>query len=134
MKYITNSEQETFALGKELASKLKNLILLYGEMGAGKTAITKGICSYFGVDESEVCSPTFAIVNQYIGDGKDIFHFDAYKLCKADWHSQGFDEYVSSDSICIIEWAENLDETLFVNYSKIKIIGSGDESREIWVD
>lgn len=107
MKYASNSEQETFNIGKELAKELKkgDVVAFFGELGAGKTAFTKGICEFFGI--SDVHSPTFTIVNEYYGD-INVFHFDAYRIDEDGWIGGGFDEYLDGEGICVIEWAENL--------------------------
>ncbi|MFC2130159.1 tRNA (adenosine(37)-N6)-threonylcarbamoyltransferase complex ATPase subunit type 1 TsaE [Bacteroidota bacterium] len=109
----TNSEQETIAAGFQFAGELKpdNIVLFYGELGAGKTEFIKGICSFFEVD-ALVTSPTFTIINQYYGnfDGKEIpiFHIDLYRIkSKKELDEIGYNEFIyTPDSIKLIEWAE----------------------------
>ena len=125
MNYISSSEQETFELGKELADKSK-VFLLYGDLGAGKTTLIRGICVAFGVPREQVHSPTFAIVNEYESSAGIIYHFDAYRLTADEWVSGGFDEYLDN-GICLIEWAENMPE--IENSLKIIVDGSGNEPR-----
>ena len=120
MKYISSSEEETFKIGYELAKELKkgDVVAFFGDLGAGKTALTKGICGYFGIED--VHSPTFTIVNEYCCD-ITIYHFDAYRIDSQSWIDGGFDEYLFNDGICIIEWAENLVDILPENTIKITI-------------
>lgn len=119
---ITNSEQETKKIAKEIASKLdKNaVIVLSGELGAGKTKFTEGFLSYFEL-ENEISSPTFTIVNEYKNDKATIFHFDVYRLLDIEeFYAIGGEEYFSK-GICIIEWGEKIEEILPLNYIKIDI-------------
>lgn len=109
MEFVTNSEQETRALAIETAKKLKagDVILYSGEMGAGKTAFTKGIAEYFGTEE-EVTSPTFALVHEYPGR-VPIFHFDLYRISGLDdLYAVGFYDYLDRGGIIAAEWSENV--------------------------
>ena len=119
---ITNSEIETKNIAKKIASKIdKNaVIILNGELGAGKTKFTEGFLSYFGL-ENEISSPTFTIVNEYKNEKVTIYHFDVYRLSDIDeFYAIGGDEYFSK-GICIIEWGEMLKEALPDDYIKIEI-------------
>ena len=119
MIYTTNSERETFELGQNLARNFKknDIIALTGELGAGKTAITKGIAEFFGINA--VSSPTFTIVNEYGGD-LPIFHIDAYRITEKDWELCGFDEYLDKGGVTVIEWYGNV-AGLLDEYRPIKI-------------
>ncbi len=111
IEYIANSVEETFIAAKETAKKLKknDIILFRGEMGAGKTAFTKGIADYFGVKDA-VTSPTFALVHEYYGGSLPIFHFDLYRISGFDdLYSIGFYDYLDRGGIIIAEWSENID-------------------------
>lgn len=135
MKYQSESEQDTFKIGYDLAGTLKkgDIIAFFGDLGAGKTAFTKGICSYFGI--SDVHSPTFTIVNEYYGD-ITVYHFDAYRINEESWIDGGFDEYLDNGGICVIEWAENLRGVLPDGTIKIYInrnLQKGDCCRDIEV-
>ena len=135
MKYASYSENDTFKIGERLAATLKpgDVIAFYGELGAGKTAFTKGICSYFGIND--VHSPTFTIVNEYSGD-ITVYHFDAYRIDGDSWINGGFDEYLYSGAVCIIEWAENLSDVLPDSAIRVKIgrdLSKGDDYRDIEV-
>ena len=108
-EFITGSEEETLAAAGEVASRLKagDIILYKGEMGAGKTAFTRGIARYFGVEDS-VSSPTFALVNEYDGD-IPIFHFDLYRIDGYDdLYAIGFFDYLDRGGIIAAEWSENV--------------------------
>jgi tRNA threonylcarbamoyladenosine biosynthesis protein TsaE len=115
LKFIFKSESElqTKLLGTKIAKKLFNgsIVCLEGDLGAGKTQITKSICAELGVSDY-VTSPTFTIVNEYWGRVK-INHFDAYRIADiSELEEIGFDEYIYSDSVSIIEWANLIDEIL----------------------
>ena len=108
-EFITNSEEETFAAAAQVASQLKagDVILYKGEMGAGKTAFTKGIARFLEVDD-EVTSPTFALVHEYTGT-IPLFHFDLYRISGYDdLYSIGFFDYLDRGGIIAAEWSENI--------------------------
>lgn len=124
---ISNSMEETEEIGKEIGkeidkkinkdkalkqdSKKIQVLALFGGMGMGKTAITRGIAEYFGVRD-QVCSPTFAIVNEYRGKKCDIYHFDMYRVhTEEDLESTGFYDYLDK-GVIIIEWSENIKKFL----------------------
>lgn len=111
MKLISQSEQETRDIARQIAEKLEpgDVILFTGEMGAGKTAFTKGLAEYFGTDE-EVSSPTFALVHEYPGR-VPVFHFDLYRIFGFDdLYAVGFFDYLDRGGIIVVEWSENVPE------------------------
>ena len=119
---VTYSEEETKQIAKQIAEKLgtSGIIVLNGELGAGKTKFTEGFLSYFGL-ENEISSPTFNIVNEYKNDKVNIYHFDVYRLEDCDeFYAIGGEEYFSK-GICIIEWGEIINEALPKHYLKIDI-------------
>ena len=121
-KIVTYSEQETKNIARDIASKIDNkaVIVLNGELGAGKTKFTEGFLSYFGL-ENEISSPTFTIVNEYKNEKASIYHFDVYRLADIDeFYAIGGEEYFSK-GICIIEWGEIIEEALPEHYIKINI-------------
>lgn len=119
---ITNSEIETKNLARDIASKVdKNtVIVLSGELGAGKTKFVEGFLSYYGL-ENEISSPTFTIVNEYKNRQITIFHFDVYRLSDIDeFYAIGGEEYFSK-GICIIEWGEIIEDAIPSNAIRINI-------------
>ena len=121
-KIVTYSEQETKNIARDIASKIDNkaVIVLNGELGAGKTKFTEGFLSYFGL-ENEISSPTFTIVNEYKNEKASIYHFDVYRLADIDeFYAIGGEEYFSK-GICIIEWGTIIQEALPEHYIKIDI-------------
>lgn len=125
---ITNSEIETKNLARDIASKVdKNtVIVLSGELGAGKTKFVEGFLSYYGL-ENEISSPTFTIVNEYKNNQITIFHFDVYRLSDIDeFYAIGGEEYFSK-GICIIEWGEIIEEAIPKNAIRINIEKDNDD-------
>lgn len=121
LKFISNNEEETKAVGFSLASKLKDrdIVILSGDLGSGKTKFTEGFLNFFGLDD-EISSPTFTIVNEYSKDNMNIFHFDVYRLEDLDeFYAIGGPDYFDR-GICLIEWGE-LIEPILSKYIKINI-------------
>ena len=117
---ILNSEKETSELGKKIAKNLKmgDIIVLTGDLGSGKTKLTEGILTYFGL-ENEISSPTFTIVNEYETEKFPIYHFDVYRLNDCDeFLAIGGDEYFEK-GVCIIEWGEMIKDVLPNKYTSI---------------
>ena len=114
MKFITNSEEETEALGARLAVKLEPgaVIAFTGDLGAGKTAFTRGLARGLGIPD-RVTSPTFTIVNEYEGGRLPLFHFDMYRLGSADeLFDIGWEDYLVRGGVCAVEWSENVSDAL----------------------
>ena len=119
MQYISKSEQDTFSIAKKYAETLKkgDVVALYGDLGAGKTAFIKGVAAYF--DLSGVVSPTYAYLNVY---GDFIYHYDCYRLSSGeDAEALGLTDYFSGENICLIEWAENIADVLPENLKTVRI-------------
>ena len=117
---ISYSPEQTIEIGKKIASILKkgDIIVLTGELGSGKTKLTEGILTYFGLEE-EISSPTFTIVNEYYAENLNIYHFDIYRLEEIEEFSAiGGEEYFEKGA-CIIEWEEMIEEFLPKAYTKI---------------
>lgn len=121
-EYISKSEEDTINFASQFASKLQlgNIIILSGDLGAGKTKFTQGILKYFNL-ENEISSPTFTIVNEYTDSTIPIYHFDVYRLADIEeFYAIGGEEYFSK-GICIIEWGELLENILPADYIEITI-------------
>lgn len=117
---ILNSEEETIEFGKIIAENLKvgDVIVLTGDLGSGKTKLTEGILTYYGL-QNEISSPTFTIVNEYQTENFPIYHFDVYRLSDSDeFLSIGGDEYFEK-GVSIIEWGEIIEDVLPEKYTKI---------------
>ncbi len=130
--FISKSEAETIERGKEFAKQLQpgSLVALYGDLGAGKTQFVKGICRTFEVAET-VNSPTFTIVNEYHGT-MPVFHIDLYRMKNIEEiFGIGFDEYLDSGGICLVEWAEKLDGIIPESRYEVKMSVVDDSTREI---
>ena len=135
MEFITHSPAETEAVGAALGRILKpGVILAYrGDLGAGKTAFTRGLAQ--GLDCREiVTSPTYTIVNEYLGGRMPLFHFDMYRLASSDdlWDI-GWEDYLDRNGVCAVEWSENVEDAL-EDPIIITIEKLGEESRRITVE
>ncbi len=114
MEYRTGSEAETEALGEKLAQTLApgTVIAFTGDLGAGKTAFTRGLARGLGIAE-RVTSPTFTIVNEYQGGRMPLFHFDMYRLGSAEeLFDIGWEDYLRRGGVCAVEWSEKVSEAL----------------------
>ena len=135
MEFITNSPEETEALGEKLAKLLNpgDILAYRGDLGAGKTAFTRGLAR--GLDSREqVTSPTYTIVNEYLGGKMPLFHFDMYRLrCADDLFDIGWDDYLERGGICAVEWSENvweaMEDPITVTIEKL-----GETSRSITIE
>ena len=135
MEFITNSPIETEKVGEALGKVLRpGTILAYeGDLGAGKTAFTRGLARGLGCRDI-VTSPTYTIVNEYLGGRLPLFHFDMYRLASSDdlWDI-GWEDYLERGGVCAVEWSENVDdameEAITVTIEKL-----GEDSRRITIE
>ncbi len=130
IELTSHSVKDTEEIGKRIASILKGdeIIALFGDLGAGKTAFTRGLCEELGIDE--VHSPTFAIVNEYSGRFV-VYHFDMYRIHTEDeLYSTGYYDYLQS-GIIVIEWSENIESELDESAVRIKISKTDDENTRV---
>ncbi len=133
--YITESENETLDLAKELAATLVRgqVVCLRGDLGVGKTVFAKGLCCALGVTE-HVSSPTFTLVNEYDGAFCTVYHFDLYRIEDPDeLYEVGFEEFVGGDGLAIIEWPERAEAMLPAKRIEIMLERNGDNGRRITV-
>ena len=114
MEFITNSPAQTEAVGAKLAEQLApGAVIAYrGDLGAGKTAFTRGLARGLGILDP-VTSPTYTIVNEYLSGRLPLFHFDMYRLRSADdLFDIGWDDYLERGGVCAVEWSENVEDAL----------------------
>jgi len=114
MEFITNSPMETEKVGQALGAALQpGTILAYeGDLGAGKTAFTRGLARGLGAKE-QVTSPTYTIVNEYLSGRMPLFHFDMYRLsCADDLWDIGWEDYLERGGVCAVEWSENVKDAM----------------------
>jgi tRNA threonylcarbamoyladenosine biosynthesis protein TsaE len=106
---LTTGEAETAVAGERLAASLSpgDVVLLYGQLGAGKTAFVRGLAQGLGASPDEVSSPTFTLIQEYAGERLTLFHVDLYRLEPAEVDDLGLEELVSGDGIVAIEWADH---------------------------
>jgi tRNA threonylcarbamoyladenosine biosynthesis protein TsaE len=134
-RYQSNSENATFDIARQFAASLRpgNLILLFGDLGAGKTLFTRGVVSYFN-ETILATSPTFSLVNVY-PTIPPIYHLDLYRIQgDAELIDLGFEECLESDGIVLVEWGEKCEHLLSMNYIRISFIMVGEEDREIVIE
>ena len=136
MRIVTNSAQETEQLGERLAAGLKGgqVLALFGPMGMGKTAFTRGLARGLGVS-GEVSSPTFALVHEHSGK-IPLYHFDMFRVDSwDDLYSTGFFDYLESGGVLVIEWSENIEGALPEDAVRITISqGEGENQRGFQVE
>ena len=135
MTYLTNSPMETQALGARLGEKLQpgTVIAYRGDLGAGKTAFTRGIAQGLGATDL-VTSPTYTIVNEYLSGRMPLFHFDMYRLPDSDsLFDIGWEDYLERGGVCAVEWSENvadaMEDAIIISIEKI-----GEDSRRITIE
>lgn len=134
MEFITNSPEQTENIGAALAQQLTpgTVIAYRGDLGAGKTAFTRGLAKGLGAGEP-VTSPTYTIVNEYLSGQIPLFHFDMYRLRSADdLFDIGWDDYLERDGVCAVEWSENVEEAM-ENPIIVTIEKLGDTDRRITI-
>ena len=121
--YESFSYEDTQKIASEIADTLKGdeFIAMYGDLGAGKTAFVQGLARALGITD-HITSPTFTIVNEYEGR-VPLYHFDVYRISDPDeMYEIGYEEYVDTDGICIVEWAELIEDLFPPKYYKITIL------------
>ena len=135
MEFLTNSPEETEKVGAALGKILTaGTVLAYrGDLGAGKTAFTRGLARGLGYDEP-VTSPTYTIVNEYLGGRLPLFHFDMYRLASSDdlWDI-GWEDYLERGGVCAVEWSENVDDAMD-HAVWVTIHKTGETSRRIVIE
>ena len=132
-RFITNSPEETEALGARLARALEPgaVVAFTGDLGAGKTAFVRGLARGLGVRD-RVTSPTFTIVNEYEGGRLPLFHFDLYRLgCADELFDIGWEDYLARGGVCAVEWSERMEELLEPGTIRVDLRRGEDEDRRV---
>ena len=135
MIYYTNSDKETEAVGEQFGRTVADgtVVAMYGDLGAGKTAFVRGMARGMGIDE-RVSSPTFTIVNEYLGE-RTLIHFDMYRLGSADeLFDIGWEDYLARGAVCAVEWSENVEEAFYGDEIRLTIEKTSDTSRKITIE
>ena len=136
MTFISNNVTETINLGKKLGSSINDgcVIAFYGDLGAGKTHFISGLAMGIGF-EGETYSPTFSLVNEYIGGRLPLYHFDMYRVTGwEDLYSTGFFDYIDMGGVLAVEWSENIEAALPEDVIRITITNTGEQTRKIDIE
>jgi len=137
-RYTSHSERETQEIAAKLATTLcpGDIVALYGGLGMGKTAFVRGPAGGLGLDATQVCSPTFALMNEYRGPGiPTLYHFDMYRVqADSELYATGFYDYLGGVGILAIEWSENITHVLPGSAIKVEIaLGESEGQRVITI-
>ena len=132
---VSRSEDETMAIARDVAATLSagDVLLLSGDLGAGKTAFVRGLAEGLGVNPDDVSSPTFTLVHEYRGGRLALYHADLYRLERAATEDLGLEEMGVADGVLAIEWPERLTHGL-AGARSVRIEISGEDSRRISID
>ena len=134
-EYLSRSEGETEELGARLAKNLPSgtVVAMYGALGAGKTAFVRGMARGMGLS-CRVSSPTFTIVNEYLGE-RELIHFDMYRLSGADeLFDIGWEDYLNRGAVCAVEWSEKVEDAFFGDEVRVTIEKLSDSGRKITIE
>ena len=133
-RFLTASPEETEALGRRVGESVegRTVLLLAGDLGAGKTLFTRGLAAGLGIDPDEVSSPTFSLVNRYDGGRLPLYHLDLYRLEGRDvgFHV-GLDDMLDEQAVVAVEWPERLGGDIPPDAHVVEIVDAGDEVREV---
>ena len=135
LEYVTKSESETAAVGEKLAERLPggSVVALYGGLGAGKTAFVRGMARGLGLS-ARVSSPTFTIVNEYLGP-RELIHFDMYRLsCADELFDIGWEDYLRRGGVCAVEWSENVADAFEGDEITVRIEKTSESGRKITIE
>ena len=134
-EFISHSQLDTEEVGRKLAEKLPggSVVAMYGDLGAGKTAFVRGMAKGMGLS-CRVSSPTFTIVNEYLGE-RELIHFDMYRLSSADeLFDIGWEDYLSRGAVCAVEGSENVQDAFFGDEVVVRIEKLNDTDRKITIE
>ena len=131
----TVAPDETVALGQQLAELIQpgDVLALYGDLGAGKTHLVKGLCAALGIPAPAVSSPTFTLVNEYDGTFP-VYHFDAYRIERlGEFFEIGYESYFFGDGVCLVEWPERVEALVPDHAIRLRLTHLGEDRRRIEV-
>ena len=134
-EFNSHIQLDTEEVGRKLAEKLPggSVVAMYGDLGAGKTAFVRGMAKGMGLS-CRVSSPTFTIVNEYLGE-RELIHFDMYRLSSADeLFDIGWEDYLSRGAVCAVEWSENVQDAFFGDEVVVRIEKLNDTDRKITIE
>ena len=132
--FTSTSPADTLEIARELGAALRpgDVVALYGDLGAGKTLFCKGVGEALGIAPGRILSPTFTIVTEHAGGAVPLTHIDVYRLAGAREADEiGMRELLSGDGVCLVEWAEKIEELLPTDCIQVRFSFSGDDRREI---
>lgn len=132
--YISKNEQDTEYIGESFSRELPDgaVVAMYGDLGAGKTAFVRGMARGMGLS-SRVSSPTFTIVNEYLGE-RELIHFDMYRLSDAEeLFDIGWEDYLNRGAVCAVEWSEKVEDAFTGEEYVVSIEKLGDSERRITI-
>jgi len=134
IKIISNSYEDTLSLGARFSKVLKagDVVCLYGDLGAGKTAFVKGLAQGLKLDPLAVHSPTFTLMNIYAGK-VPLYHFDLYRIQAEDLFGLGYEEFFYGKGITAVEWSERLEALIPDQFWKVELIHAGEDVRKIGI-
>ncbi len=133
--FFSKSEHDTEQIGERLSKNLPDgtVVAMYGDLGAGKTAFVRGMARGMGLS-CRVSSPTFTIVNEYLGE-RQLIHFDMYRLSSADeLFDIGWEDYLARGAVCAVEWSENVRDAFFGDEVNVTIEKLSDNGRRITIE
>lgn len=135
MTHTSHSEQDTRRIAADLAAALQPgaVVLLSGDLGAGKTAFVRGLAEGLGLDPGEVTSPTFTLVHEYRGGRLPLLHVDLYRLDRADLDEIGLDQDLAAEGVTAVEWSERLARPM-PSAVAVTIVDQGDDRRSIEIE
>ena len=134
MEIISKSVKDTINIGKAIAKNLKpsDIICLFGELGSGKTVLTKGIAQGLGIERKRVISPSFVLIREHSQGKLPLYHFDLYRLKEArDILALGYEEYLYGEGVTVIEWADRLKYLIPAEFLKIELFIKENSKRQL---
>ena len=135
MKLQSNSDSETREIGRRIGEKLKagDVVCLFGDLGAGKTTMVKGIASAFGIDDRDITSASFTIIAEY-DSPVPFYHIDLYRLAPDEVSELGLQEYLGTDGVAVIEWAERAQDYMTDDFIRVNLFHRELNVRDIEIE